>query len=127
MVKTEGDPIERLKLYDKDLLIDNCLSVCEILNKFKQTNDNIIVDIVLDNAGYELFTDLCVAAFLTTHNYAKKIRFYVKRIPWFISDVTKDDFNWMIDQMKNSTDSQIQSLGQKCFNYLTNEQWTIEV
>jgi hypothetical protein len=32
-----------------------------------------IVDIVMDNAGYELFTDLCLADFLITSNVASKV------------------------------------------------------
>ena len=32
-----------------------------------------IVDIVMDNAGYELFTDLCLADFLIASNLASKV------------------------------------------------------
>lgn len=32
------------------------------------------LDIVMDNAGYELFTDLCLALWLSKAGYAKKVR-----------------------------------------------------
>ena len=36
-------------------------------------DSNQIVDIVMDNAGYELFTDLCLADFLVSSQKAKKV------------------------------------------------------
>lgn len=60
------------------------------------TPQTIMFDIVCDNAGYELFTDLCVANFLVSQNIVKKVRFHVKRIPWFVSDVTPKDFKHVI-------------------------------
>ncbi|KDR74116.1 hypothetical protein GALMADRAFT_71559, partial [Galerina marginata CBS 339.88] len=51
------------------------------------------VDFVLDNSGFELFTDLVFADFLVTHTpYVSKVVFHPKLIPWFVSDVTPPDF-----------------------------------
>jgi len=51
------------------------------------------VDFVLDNAGFELFTDLVLADFLVTYTpYVSRIFFHPKLIPWFVSDVTSVDF-----------------------------------
>ncbi|KAJ7063533.1 DUF89 domain-containing protein [Mycena amicta] len=51
------------------------------------------VDFVLDNAGFELFTDLVFADFFVTHTpYVSKVVFHPKLIPWFVSDVTPIDF-----------------------------------
>ncbi len=56
------------------------------------------VDVILDNAGFELVTDLVLADFLVSAGLAKQIRFHGKSIPWFVSDVTKQDFEWTIMQ-----------------------------
>ncbi|KAI8972554.1 DUF89 domain-containing protein [Trametes punicea] len=51
------------------------------------------VDFVLDNAGFELFTDFVFADFLVTYTpYVTKVVFHPKLIPWFVSDVTPPDF-----------------------------------
>lgn len=51
------------------------------------------VDIVLDNAGFELITDLCLAEFLISAKLASSVHLHAKAFPWFVSDVTKDDFD----------------------------------
>ncbi|XP_041985741.1 damage-control phosphatase ARMT1-like isoform X2 [Aricia agestis] len=56
----------------------------------------VALDIICDNSGYELFTDLCVAHYLIATNIVKKIRFHVKKLPWFVSDVTPRDFKYVI-------------------------------
>ncbi|GLB44649.1 putative DUF89 domain-containing protein [Lyophyllum shimeji] len=51
------------------------------------------VDFVLDNSGFELFTDFVFADFLVTYTpYVSKVYFHPKLIPWFVSDVTPPDF-----------------------------------
>ena len=111
-----------LKSLDKDILVNNLDFVWNLLQK-KDSNDINIIDIILDNAGYEFFTDLCLAAFLIATKLAEKIRFYVKHYPWYISDTTTNDFNWTLTYMQNSPNESIQELA----NYLKNNVWTIEV
>ncbi|XP_059062731.1 damage-control phosphatase ARMT1-like [Achroia grisella] len=62
-----------------------------------------IFDIVCDNSAYELYTDLCLAHFLVSQKIVQKVRFHVKKIPWFVSDVTPRDFKYLIQQCKNAT------------------------
>lgn len=51
------------------------------------------VDIVLDNAGFEVITDLCLGEFLLSANLATCVNFHGKAFPWFVSDVTQVDFD----------------------------------
>ncbi|CAH0598629.1 unnamed protein product [Chrysodeixis includens] len=62
----------------------------------------VMFDIVCDNAGYELFADLCLAHFLIAQKIVKKVRFHVKNMPWFVSDVTIKDFSYVINACMNS-------------------------
>ncbi|KAG8771112.1 hypothetical protein FRC12_003856 [Ceratobasidium sp. 428] len=62
------------------------------------------LDFVLDNAGFELFTDLVFADFLVTYTpYASKAIFHPKPIPWFVSDVTPRDFSSIFVALKDRT------------------------
>lgn len=83
-------------------------------------------DIIFDNAGYEVFTDLCVADFLVTHKLAQKVRLYVKVIPWFVSDVMTYDLNWILQQLKNEKNETLRILADRWQHYILNEVWTIE-
>ncbi|KAK0213532.1 DUF89 domain-containing protein [Armillaria fumosa] len=56
------------------------------------------IDFVLDNAGFELFTDLVFADFLVTHTpYVSNVVMHPKLIPWYVSDVTPSDFSQTLD------------------------------
>lgn len=63
--------------------------------------------------------DLCLMTAITAYfkdgsgNSRFKVRFHVKSIPWFISDVTVPDFNWTLDQLANHEDSSVSSVGHK--------------
>lgn len=59
---------------------------------YVQTLKDARIDLVLDNAGFELFTDFVFADFLVTYTpYVSKVVFHPKLIPWFVSDVTPPD------------------------------------
>lgn len=49
---------------------------------------------------YEISTsEIHQADFLLQSGLAKEIRFHGKRYPWFVSDVTKKDWNWLMNTM----------------------------
>eukprot|EP00038_Savillea_parva_P014300 m.215158 g.215158 ORF g.215158 m.215158 type:complete len:443 (+) comp27639_c0_seq1:80-1408(+) len=57
------------------------------------------IDIVLDNAGYELFTDLCLAHWLSAGNHVGTVVFHTKELPWFVSDASNTDVEWLVNQL----------------------------
>jgi len=76
-------------------------------------------DIILDNAGYELFTDLCLADYLITFKFVNIVRFHGKAIPWFVSDVTNQDFISTITYIANTTESEVlKELGKRWEGYM---------
>ncbi|GAA5999275.1 hypothetical protein JCM5350_004977 [Sporobolomyces pararoseus] len=61
-------------------------------------------DIVLDNSGFELFTDLVLADFLISLTpFASQVVIHPKLIPWFVSDVQPHDFEIMFSTLSDST------------------------
>lgn len=60
------------------------------------------VDIVLDNAGFELVTDLMLGQWLVETGHASEVVFHAKALPWFVSDVTPADFAFAIEALQES-------------------------
>ena len=59
-----------------------------------------------------------MADFIIEHKLADKIRFRVKAIPWFISDVLPADFKYTIDELKKSDVEVLRNAGTKWDNYV---------
>ncbi|KAF8478797.1 DUF89-domain-containing protein [Gautieria morchelliformis] len=57
------------------------------------------IDFVLDNAGFELYCDCVFADYLIQSGLASHIHFHGKRFAWFVSDVTRKDWNWLLNTM----------------------------
>ncbi|EMG48298.1 hypothetical protein SBY92_003218 [Candida maltosa Xu316] len=61
--------------------------------------DNNRVDIVLDNSGFELFTDLILVLFLLDAKIVNEVHLHCKEIPWFVSDTMPKDFQDLLSQL----------------------------
>ncbi|KAJ5175185.1 uncharacterized protein N7482_001062 [Penicillium canariense] len=57
------------------------------------------IDIVLDNAGFELFTDVLYAAYLLDSGISTSVRLHAKEFPWFVSDVTASDVDSLFEHL----------------------------
>jgi len=62
------------------------------------------VDIVLDNAGFELFVDVILAGYLLQSGLATTVVLHPKNIPWFVSDVIPKDFSDLLTVLVNAKD-----------------------
>lgn len=59
------------------------------------------IDFVLDNSGFELFTDLVLALFALDAGLVKEVVVHCKQIPWFVSDTMPKDFDALIEQLQD--------------------------
>lgn len=75
-----------------------------------------------DNASFEIFSDLCFCDFLCTSSLVSKIRYHVKKMPWYVSDTTKRDITWLLKKLKEEGMIELSDRWQK---YIDNGTWLI--
>ncbi|OIW27837.1 DUF89 domain protein [Coniochaeta ligniaria NRRL 30616] len=68
-----------------------------------KSNRGSRVDVVLDNSGFELFTDLVYAMYLLDSGLASSIKLHVKSIPWFVSDVMPHDMPVLLSALADAS------------------------
>ena len=81
------------KSAEKNILVNDLPAAYKVLKAARKAGkQDRRVDIVLDNAGFELFVDLILAGYLLAAGLATQIILHPKSIPWFVSDVLPADF-----------------------------------
>ncbi|KAL9607511.1 MAG: hypothetical protein Q9167_007578 [Letrouitia subvulpina] len=92
---------EARKKAEKNVLVNQIRSAYLVLKEARNSNsEERRVDIVLDNAGFELFVDLILASFLLASNLATEVVLHTKVIPWFVSDAMEQDFWALLDALE---------------------------
>ena len=86
------------KSAESKILVNDLPAAYRVLKEAqKQGKQDRRVDIVLDNAGFELFVDLVLAGYLLAAGLATHIVLHPKTIPWFVSDVIPADFGALLN------------------------------
>ncbi|GAP92785.2 putative venom protein 2 [Rosellinia necatrix] len=110
---------EARKASEKNILVNDLPAAYEALNKARREGKKERrVDIVLDNAGFELYVDLILAGYLLSSGLATLVVLHPKSIPWFVSDVLPGDFASLLSALANprpfyETPSEEETLQQK--------------
>jgi hypothetical protein len=90
---------EARKKSEKNILANDLGAAYETLMKAKAAKQERRVDIVLDNAGFELYVDLILAGYLLSSGLATTVVLHPKSIPWFVSDVVPVDFAMLLSAL----------------------------
>jgi len=104
---------------------ENIYEFLKILSSEKKKNKRF--DIICDNCGKELFSDLFLACYFLHLGLADEVVFHVKKYPFFVSDATENDFGFLLQSILTK-DKDIK----ECRDYLnsgkikveTNDFWT---
>lgn len=112
-VKQDGDPFSLLEAWDNCIVSDNTVAIWDCMREAKGDPVSTVIDIINDNSGYELFTDLCLADFIIEHKLAGRVNFNVKAIPWYISDVTPKDMRWTLDTLEAHENPLVAAFGKR--------------
>ncbi|KAF1995111.1 DUF89-domain-containing protein [Amniculicola lignicola CBS 123094] len=91
---------EARKASEKNIVVNDLGKAFEVLTAAQKSGQKERrVDIVLDNAGFELFVDLILAGYLLAAGLATTIVLHPKSIPWFVSDVLPKDFGDLLNAL----------------------------
>ncbi|KAH7310841.1 hypothetical protein B0I35DRAFT_514823 [Stachybotrys elegans] len=83
-------------------IVDNDMSeVWQYLRTTQSSKPKRHIDIVLDNAGFELFADVLYAAYLIESGLGTSITLHAKCFPWFVSDVVPKDMDFLLEHLRS--------------------------
>ncbi|KAJ8905320.1 hypothetical protein NDN08_001827 [Rhodosorus marinus] len=85
------------------------------------------IDIVVDNAGFELFCDLCLADYMISSGMAKCVTLQLKAHPTFVSDAMAKDVERTIDFLEKFADSKpnVAKIGRRMRSHVENGSWKL--
>lgn len=94
----ENALLKVIQTSSENLLWDDTDDICRYCSSLHNIE---YIDIVVDNAGIELVTDLILAEYLITSNIANQIRFRLKSFPTFVSDAMEKDLRFTVEYYSN--------------------------
>ena len=97
------------------LLIDDGTAVQTLLQRPLQQ-----IDFIIDNAGFELIGDLCLADYLLATDHATSVWFHLKLFPTFVSDATLIDVEATVAYLRQNDAPALQQFGERLTTYLVN-------
>ncbi len=77
---------------------------------------------MLDNAGFELISDLALVDILLSHRLAEQVILHVKAHPTFVSDAIETDLDLTIKFLTGSQDGNTAQFGKRVGTYFQKEQ-----
>ncbi len=84
---------------------DDVNKYVEKLEEKRQKGGKVKVDILTDNCGLELLSDIELAVFLLKNGLSDSVVFHVRVLPQYVSDVTKnmfvDDFEQLLGRLED--------------------------
>ena len=105
---------QEIHLEQTHILVDDTSRLAERITSF----DKVRIDIIADNAGFELVCDLCLADFLLASQAAGIIHLHLKPHPTFVSDATIKDVRDTLEVLAADGDAAVQSLAHRLQNYI---------
>ncbi|KAF2347241.1 protein of unknown function DUF89 [Trinorchestia longiramus] len=105
----------------KNFLINESPRICELLRATPEAGRSVAL--VLDNAGYELLTDVCLTLLLLRAGVVRMVCSYVKTRPWFVSDTTAADITYTLNWLSCEG---FTGLAEAWRAAMTSQQWQVK-
>jgi uncharacterized protein with ATP-grasp and redox domains len=108
----DKDPKHSSSKILKDFLLEDHSK--QVINRISKSDQPLNrIDIMLDNAGFELVTDLGLADVLLSGHLVQEVVLHVKSHPTFVSDVILDDLDQTVAYLVSSDDRNIAAFGDR--------------
>jgi len=101
------------------ILVDDSASLLDCISRIG--NGQARLDILLDNAGFELVCDLALADYLLSEGLISAVRLHVKSHPTYVSDAMEKDVCFTIDFLRSSEHPATKKSGERLHTYLGND------
>lgn len=124
-VSQDKSPRSQLQRLAKYVLVDHTQRIFAYLCALRSKRKKIRIDFISDNAGFELFADLCLADFLSEVDMAQRVTFHVKQIPWFVSDATRADVTWLLERMRAEDSGSLPALAKRWQQQFSSGVWEV--
>jgi damage-control phosphatase, subfamily III len=117
--------IDLIESFKANILCDHTRDLWDFFSELKRMKNeniksNIRIDIVLDNCSIEFASDLLMCDFLLRNGFVDSIHLHAKLHYWFISDVTKNDFDYFFKLLQSSNSLIINQFYKRISGYLEN-------
>lgn len=105
----------------ENIICDESEQVWQLLTQLREktkSGEKIHIDIILDNCSIELTADLILTDFLLRNDFVSEITLHAKAYSWFISDVTKFEFDFLLKQLNSSNSIVVDKFVKRIRGYL---------
>lgn len=101
------------------ILIDDTAAIADYVSGLDIRT--VRADFIMDNAGFELVCDLCLADFLLSSEMAISVRLHLKPHPTFVSDAMIEDVHDTVAFCAADTHADVRALGARLREHLGSE------
>ena len=95
----------------RHIVVDDTRAVVDFLTS--QLNQSPRIDFIVDNAGFELVSDLALTDFFLSSSLASTVVLHLKYHPTFVSDATIKDVARTVDVLADDSRPEIRRFGQR--------------
>lgn len=117
--------IKQAEMDSEKIIINDSQLVVEYLCGLKPGTARI--DLLLDNAGFELVSDLCLADVLLSSGLARKVVLRPKAYPVYVSDAMVKDVEYVLVFMERQSSPEIDLVSKRLRNLLQEGRLTFQV
>jgi uncharacterized protein with ATP-grasp and redox domains len=111
-----GEQEQPAKSANRYLLVDDSARVSQYVDSVRRHKPQ--VDIVADNAGFELINDFLLIDYLLSTDTARRITLHLKPYPTFVSDAMPKDIPQTIEFLCKDRDDNSQDLGKRLSRHI---------